>query len=75
MLVYSKLRRFFIINKETASFHSDHVTINVDRRKTDQLRKRSQVVISEKSTIATCPVKTFRRYLREVEKFPVKAGH
>ena len=52
MLVYSELRRFFIINKET-SFHSEHVTINVDKRKTDQLRKGSQVVISERSTIAT----------------------
>ena len=74
-LVYSELRRFFIINKETANFASDHVTINVDRRETDQLGKGTQVVISESSTIATCPVKLFRRYLSEVEKFPVKAGH
>ena len=26
ILVYSRLRRFLIINKETATFHSDHVT-------------------------------------------------
>ena len=43
------------------SFHSDHVTVNIDKRKTDQLKKRSQVVISERSTIATCSVKSFRR--------------
>ena len=29
----------------------------------------------EGSDIATCPVNSFRRYLREVEKFPVEADH
>ena len=40
-----------------------------------QLKKGSQVVISEKFTIATCPVKNFRSNLSEVEKFLVVAGH
>ena len=57
------------------TFHSDYLTINVVRSKTDQLRKGSQVVISESSNVATCPVNHFRRYLREVEKFPVEADH
>ena len=45
------------------SIYSDHVTINVYKRKADQLRKGSQVVISERSTIATCSVKIFRRHV------------
>ena len=56
-------------------FHSNHMAINVDRSKTDQLRKGSQVVISESSSIHTCPVKIFRRYSREVERSPVESGH
>ena len=44
------------------SFHSDHITINVDKSKTYQLRKGSQVVISKGSTIVTYPVKIFRRF-------------
>ena len=44
------------------SFHSNHVTINVDRSKIDQLRKGSKVVISKSTTIVTCPVKVLRRF-------------
>lgn len=32
-------------------------------------------VISERSTVAACPVNIFRRYLSEVGKLPVEAGH
>ena len=53
------------------SFHSNHVTINVDRKEIDQLRKGSKVVISKSTTIVTCSVKVLRRF----EKFPVEAGH
>ena len=51
------------------------MAINLDRSKTDQLRKGSQVVISESLSIHTCPVKIFRRYLREVKRSPVESGH
>ena len=44
------------------SFHSNHVTINVDRSKIDQLRKGGKVVISKSTTIVTCPVKVLRRF-------------
>ena len=57
------------------SFHSNHVTINVDRKEIDQLRKGSKVVISKSTTIVTCSVKSFEAFLSEVEKFPVEAGH
>lgn len=65
------------INNGDISFHCDLVTINFDRSKTDLLGKRSQVVISENSSIATRPIKfSFYRtgYLSEVEKSLVEAG-
>ena len=51
------------------SFHSNHVTINVDRSKIDQLRKGSKVVISKSTTIVTCPVKVLRRFWVRLKSF------
>ena len=55
-------------------FNSGYVVINVDVSKTDQLRKGSEVVISVGSGEKTCPVKILRRYLTEVERYPVQSG-
>lgn len=52
-------------------FNSGYVTINLDMSKTDQLRKGSQVVISDSSNVDTCPVKILKRYLSQVERFAI----
>ena len=36
---------------------------------------RPGAVISERSTVATCPVEIFRCSVSEIENFLVKAGH
>ena len=56
-------------------FHNGYVAINLDISKADQLRKGNQVVISEGSNDYTCPVKIFKRYLCQLERFPVDATH
>ena len=56
-------------------FNSGYVVINVDISKTDQLRKGNEVVISVGSGEKTCPVKILRRYLTEVERYPVQSDH
>ena len=56
-------------------FNSGYVVINVDVSKTDQLRKGNEVVISVGSGEKTCPVKILRRYLSEVERYPVQSDH
>ncbi|CAH3107003.1 unnamed protein product, partial [Pocillopora meandrina] len=56
-------------------FNSGYVVINVDVSKTDQLRKGNEVVISVGSGEKTCPVKILRRYLIEVERYPVQSDH
>ena len=56
-------------------FNSGYVVINVDVSKTDQLRKGNEVVISVGSGEKTCPVKILRRYLTEVERYPVQSDH
>ena len=57
---YSCFPGFFWIEEVLYIWYGEisfyYLTINVDRSKTDQLRKGSQVVISESSNIATCPV-------------------
>ena len=54
-------------------FLDGYVTISLHISKTDQLRKRNQVVIAESPNSLTCPVKIFKRYLSQVERFPVDA--
>ena len=56
-------------------FNSGYVVINVDVSKTDQLRKGNEVVISVGSGEKTCPAKILRRYLTEVERYPVQSDH
>ena len=56
-------------------FNSGYVFINVDISKTDQLRKGNEVVISVSSVDKTCPVKILRRYLTEIERYPVQSDH
>ena len=56
-------------------FNSGYVVIIVDISKTDQLRKGNEVVISVGSGEKTCPVKILRRYLTEVERYPVQSDH
>ena len=57
--------------------HTGYVTINIERSKTDrdQLRKGSEVLISEGLSKDTCPVTILRRYISEVERLPVEADH
>ena len=56
-------------------FHTGYVAINLDISKADQLRKGNQVVISEGLNDYTCPVKIFKRYLCQLERFPVDVTH
>ena len=56
-------------------FHDGYVAVNLNISKTDQLRKGNQVVIAESPNSATCPVRIFKRYLSQVERFPVDADH
>lgn len=56
-------------------FHDGYVAINLNISKTDQLRKGNQVVIAESPSSVTCPVRIFKRYLSQVERFPVDADH
>ena len=56
-------------------FNSGYVVINVDVSKTDQLRKGNEVLISVGSGEKTCPVKILRRYLSEVERYPIQLDH
>ena len=56
-------------------FNSGYVVINVDVSKTDQLRKGNELVISVSSGEKTCLVKILRRYLSEVECYPVQSDH
>ena len=52
-------------------FRSDYVAIDVTGSKTDQLRKGSEVVIAGGLSVDTCPVNILRRYLPEVERYPI----
>ena len=56
-------------------FHDTYVAIKVDRSKTDQLRKGNEVVISRGSSQDACPVSIFKRYVSELERFPVEPSH
>ena len=56
-------------------FQSGYVAIDVTSSKTDQLRKGSEVVIASGSSIDTCPVNILRRYLTEVERYPIDSSH
>ena len=57
------------------TFHDTYVAIKVDRSKTDQLRKGNEVVISRSSSQDACPVSIFKRYVSELERFPVEPSH
>ena len=57
------------------TFHDCYVAIQVDKSKTDQLRKGNEVVISRSSSQDACPVSIFKRYLSELERFPVEPSH
>ena len=39
------------------------------------LRKGSKVVIASGSSVDTCPVNILRRYLTEVERYPIDSSH
>ena len=56
-------------------FQSGYVAIDVTSSKTDQLRKGSEVVIASGSSIDTCPFNILRRYLTEVERYPIDSSH
>ena len=47
-------------------FRSGHVALNVQKSKTDQLRRGNEVVISQGLSNLTCPVAILRRYVSEV---------
>ncbi|XP_068726335.1 integrase/recombinase xerD homolog [Montipora capricornis] len=51
-------------------FQSDYVAIDVTSSKTDQLGKGSEVVIASGSS-----VNILRRYLTEVERYPIDSSH
>ena len=57
------------------TFHDTYVAMKVDRSKTDQLRKGNEVVISWGSSQDACPVSIFKRYVSELERFPVEPSH
>ena len=57
------------------TFHDTYVAIKVDRGKIDQLRKGNGVVLSRSSSQDTCPVSIFKRYVSELERFPVEPSH
>jgi len=70
-----RIEELLRIKYEDISFHSGYVAINLDISKTDQLRKGNRVVISESSKVDTCPVKLFKSYLSQVERFLVDSTH
>ena len=72
---FSELRRFFTLSMVILLFMTLHVVIKVDRSKTDQLRKGNEVVISRISPQDACPVSIFKRYVSELERFPVEPSH
>ena len=57
------------------TFHDFYVAIKVDRSKTDQLRKGKEVVIARSLSQVVCPVSLFKRYVSELERFPVEPSH
>ena len=57
------------------TFHDTYVAIKVDRSKTDQLRKGKEVVIARSLSQVVCPVSLFKRYVSELERFPVEPSH
>ena len=57
------------------TFHDSYVAIKVDRSKTDQLRKGKEVVIARSLSQVVCPVSLFKRYVSELERFPVEPSH
>ena len=52
-------------------FRSGHVAMNVPKSKTDQLRCGNKIVITQGLSHFTCPVAILRRYISEVEHFPI----
>ena len=56
-------------------FRSGYVAIDVTSSKTDQLRKGNEVVIASGSSVDTCPVTILRRYLTEIERYPIDSSH
>ena len=59
------------------TFHDTYVAIKVDRirSKIDQLRKGNEEVLSRSSSQDACPVSIFKRYVSELERFPVEPSH
>ena len=53
-------------------FHDNYVAINVDKSKTDQLRKGNEVVIAKGSNPDTCPVKILSTYLARIKQDPLE---
>ena len=51
------------------------MAIDVTNSKTDQLRKGSEVVIANGSSVDTCRVNILRRYFTEVERYPIDSSH
>ena len=45
--------------------------MNVPKSKTDQLRWGNEIVITQGLSHLTCPVAILRRYISEIERFPV----
>ena len=72
---FSGLMRFFILNMETFVFRAVMLLLMSLASKTDQLRKESEVVIASGSSVDTCPVNILRRYLTEVERYPIDSSH
>ena len=54
------------------TFHDTYIAIKVDSSKIDQLRKGNEVVLSRSSSQDACPVSIFKRYVSELERFPVE---
>ena len=63
------------IKYKDVRFRSDYVAIDVTGSKTDQLRKGIEVVIARGLSVDTCPVNILRRYLTEVERYPIDSSH
>ena len=73
--VFFRIEEVLHIKYGDITFLDTYVAIKVDRSKTDQLRKGNEVVISRTSSQDACPVSIFKRYVSELERFPVEPSH
>ena len=69
---FFRIEEAFHIKYGDICFHDNYVAINVDKSKTDQLRKGNEVVIAKGSNPDTCPVKILSTYLARIKQDPLE---